>query len=143
MANIGEQIKKIRKEKGLSQKDLGEMLGVSQQMVGQYESPNANLQQDTITKIANALNVPESELIGFDFKLYEEQREELNKDNDVRHHLLIYYYDRLERTGRDSLMEILVNLLILNSFGQKEAVKRVEELTEFPQYIKSGHLPKK
>ena len=32
---IGERIKKIRQENGLSQKELGKKLNVSQQMIGQ------------------------------------------------------------------------------------------------------------
>ncbi|MCL3783353.1 helix-turn-helix transcriptional regulator [Roseburia hominis] len=60
---IGEQIKKIRQEKGLSQKKLGEILGVSQQMIGQYENPYSNLKLDTIKKIADALNIDYTELV--------------------------------------------------------------------------------
>ena len=36
--SIGEQIKKYRNEVGLSQKELGEKLGVSQAMIAQYEN---------------------------------------------------------------------------------------------------------
>ncbi len=60
---IGEQIKKIRQEKGLSQKKLGEILGVSQQMIGQYENPYSHLKLDTIKKIADALNIDYTELV--------------------------------------------------------------------------------
>ena len=35
---IGDRIKKARQEKGLSQKELGRKLGVSQQMIGQWET---------------------------------------------------------------------------------------------------------
>ena len=34
---FGENIKRIRKEKGISQQDLGNKLGVTQQTVAQYE----------------------------------------------------------------------------------------------------------
>ena len=54
---VGERIRKVRLEKGLSQKELGEKLGVSQQMIGQYENPNSNLKAETLSKIANALNI--------------------------------------------------------------------------------------
>lgn len=60
---IGEQIKQIRQKKGLSQKKLGEILGVSQQMIGQYENPYSNLKLETIRKIADALNVDYTEII--------------------------------------------------------------------------------
>ena len=34
---FGEKMKKVRKEKGLSQQELGKILGVKQQTVAQYE----------------------------------------------------------------------------------------------------------
>lgn len=59
----GERIKKIRQEKGLSQKELGEKLGVSQQMIGQWETGKANPKIETKKKIADALNIHLSDLI--------------------------------------------------------------------------------
>ena len=35
---IGERIKKARKNKGWSQSELGQVLGVSQQMIAQFEN---------------------------------------------------------------------------------------------------------
>lgn len=52
--NIGENIKTIRKTKGLTQKQLGQLLGVSQAAIGQFESGKSNLTIDTIKKIADA-----------------------------------------------------------------------------------------
>ena len=46
--NAGEYIKKHRQKKGLSQKKLGEKLGVSQQMIGQWENGNSNPKVETI-----------------------------------------------------------------------------------------------
>ncbi|WP_020599874.1 helix-turn-helix domain-containing protein [Spirosoma panaciterrae] len=54
---IGQQIREARKAKGLTQKELGEKLGVSESTVNQYESGKQNLTVDTITKIAEALGV--------------------------------------------------------------------------------------
>lgn len=61
--NVGENIKKIRKEKGITQKQLGERLGVSQAAIVQFENSNSNLKLETIKKIANALGVSETRLI--------------------------------------------------------------------------------
>ena len=60
---IGDRIKKIRQEKGLSQKELGEMLGVSQQMIGQWETGKANPKIETVDKIAIALKVSRNDLL--------------------------------------------------------------------------------
>ena len=46
---VGEKIKYIRKEKGLTQKELGIILGdISQQQIGQWETGKANPMQDKV-----------------------------------------------------------------------------------------------
>ena len=149
---IGERIKEIRQKRGLSQKKLGEKLGVSQQMIGQWETNKSNPKLANLQKISNALSVSINTFLKLEknhtsdefiqlTELYEEQQAELNKDNDVRHHLLNFHYDDMGRIGRDSLMDILASLKRLNQTGQQEAVKRVEELTEIPYYTKTDEPP--
>lgn len=149
---IGERIKKIRQEKGLSQKELGEKLNVSQQMIGQWETGKSNPKLANLQKIATTLSVSTNTFLKLEknhtndelmqlIKLHEEQQAELNKDNDTRHHLLTFHYDSMGKIGRDSLMEILANLKVLNNIGQQEASKRVEELTEIPRYTKPDAPP--
>lgn len=57
MASIGERIKRIRNEKGLTQKELAKMLGTSQQNLAQYERNKRNPKYETVKKIANALEI--------------------------------------------------------------------------------------
>lgn len=54
---IGERIRIIRKEKGLTQQALGRLLGVTQATVGQYETNQNPPKIGTIEKIAAALDV--------------------------------------------------------------------------------------
>lgn len=56
--SIGNQIKKYRKKAHLSQKELGNMLNLSQQMIAQYENGKRIPKLESLEKIANALNVP-------------------------------------------------------------------------------------
>lgn len=60
--NIGKKIVSIRKEKGLTQKELANKMGVSQQMINQYEKSD-NLNLNTIRKIAQALDIDYLELL--------------------------------------------------------------------------------
>lgn len=56
--NFGDKLKELRKEKGLSQKDLANALGVTQRTISYYESsstPPANA--EAVTKLAEALKV--------------------------------------------------------------------------------------
>ncbi|MCE9674899.1 helix-turn-helix domain-containing protein [Paraclostridium bifermentans] len=61
--NIGANIKKFRKEKGLSQQELGNILGVSGAYIQQIESNKKNSSVKTLNKIALSLGVTIQELI--------------------------------------------------------------------------------
>ena len=54
---IGEKIKHWKVQKGLSQKELGDQIGMSQQQIGQYETGTRTPKQETLLKIAKALGV--------------------------------------------------------------------------------------
>ena len=54
---IGKRIKQIRSAKGLSQKDLGELIGVSNEHISKYERGIRKPKLETISQIAEALNV--------------------------------------------------------------------------------------
>ena len=60
---IGERIKQARKAKGISQKELGAILGCKQQNLAQYENGKRNMNVNSLLKIAEALHVPASSLI--------------------------------------------------------------------------------
>ncbi len=55
--SFGENMKRIRKEKGMSQSVLGDKLGVTQQTIAQYEKIQNTPKYETLKKIADALEV--------------------------------------------------------------------------------------
>ena len=120
----GEQIKNIRQQKKLSQKKLGKLLGVSQQMIGQWESASANLTIETIQKIAAALEVSLFDLIDkeeFDNAIHIKVREKMKSQiNDGTTLLLPAAF--------------VSDYIKLNDTGKQEAEKRIHELTEIPRY---------
>lgn len=69
---IGENIRKIRKEKGLTQKQLGELCKINEVQIRQYELGKANPKIETINKIASALNEPLNYLLGIGVKEFKE-----------------------------------------------------------------------
>lgn len=85
--NIGEQIKKYRKEAGLSQKELGERLGVSQQHIAQYESGKRIPKIETINNIAGALGIGTRRLYP-DFSYEEWKTTETYKKSVSRYYLI-------------------------------------------------------
>ena len=61
--NFGKNITRLRKERGLSQKKLAEITGLSQRVISSYEIGIANPPIDNIEAIAKALQVKINELI--------------------------------------------------------------------------------
>ncbi|WP_020602381.1 helix-turn-helix domain-containing protein [Spirosoma spitsbergense] len=54
---VASLIREARKSKGLTQKELGEMLGIGESRVSKYESGRQNPTIATLQKIADTLNV--------------------------------------------------------------------------------------
>lgn len=61
---IADNIKKFRKEKKMTQKQLGEKCGMYESQIRKYELGTANPKLDTIKKIADVLNVSMDRLTG-------------------------------------------------------------------------------
>ncbi|MDM1328664.1 helix-turn-helix domain-containing protein [Myroides odoratimimus] len=54
---IGSKIKAIRKEKGLTQTKLGELVGVQKAQISKIENNTSNVKITTLLKVLNALGV--------------------------------------------------------------------------------------
>lgn len=75
--SIGDNIKKIRKSKGLKQSELAKLSNVSRVAIGNYERGDRTPNIDIIGRISSALKVSVSELIG-DFN-FENEHDNLKK----------------------------------------------------------------
>ena len=63
MSTIGKNIKKKRNEKGITQDQLAEKLNVARQTVSSWEMGRTEPDVDTLTKLAEVLDVTEEDLI--------------------------------------------------------------------------------
>lgn len=62
--SIGQKIKQARKLKGITQEELGKIVGVQKSAIAKYESGRVvNIKRSTLQKIASALNIRPSELV--------------------------------------------------------------------------------
>ncbi len=76
--NVGEKIKAARLEKGMTQEELGALLGVQKSAIAKYESGRVvNIKRTTLKKISDILGLRPAELI------FEANREEIEKKNDT------------------------------------------------------------
>lgn len=125
---IGQRIKSARFNTGMTQKELAEKLGLPYQSVSQWERDERAPRLDTVIRIAQAMGVPSSYLLGIDCKTatlpdWPEMQEKKKERPPVE-----CTQDAEERIG-----ELLTKL---NTTGQNVAVERVEELTKIPDYQK-------
>lgn len=61
---LGNNIKELRKQKHLTQKDLAKLMHVSQQTIGAWETERAIPGSDTLALLANLFNVSTDYLLG-------------------------------------------------------------------------------
>jgi transcriptional regulator with XRE-family HTH domain len=60
----GARIARFRRERGLSQTELGEKIGVSQRVMSHYEKAQTRIPADVLLKIADVLKISVYELLG-------------------------------------------------------------------------------
>lgn len=66
--NTASNLKVIRELKGISQAELGERIGVSQQMIFQLEKGFRTLSVPMLVNISNALDCTPNDILGFNFR---------------------------------------------------------------------------
>ena len=61
---IGQKIKNARLKKGMTQQELGDIIGVQKSAIAKYESGRVvNIKRNTLQKIAKVLDIRPSELV--------------------------------------------------------------------------------
>ena len=72
--NIGDKIRNARINKGMTQEELGNALGVQKSAIAKYEKGRVvNIKRSTLKKLSDILGIAPSELI-FDAYIEEEQK---------------------------------------------------------------------
>lgn len=79
--NLGENLRKIRKDNNLSQEDLADLLKVSRQSVSKWESGVAYPEMDKILLICKKFNIKIDELLNEDLNELKEEKESKNNIN--------------------------------------------------------------
>ena len=116
---IGENIRHARQKAGLTQKELGEKLGISQAAVGQFESDKANPKIETLQKIAAALNIKLSELVPMNSAL-DWAFEKIEENRIVRE------YSAIDTAIKDNLDK-------MNESAKKKVYDYTEDLIQNPK----------
>lgn len=131
--DFGKKIKQLREIKKLSQRELGERLGVTQQTIAQYEKIHEPPKIGTIKRLAGALEVDISELLEY---------KTIIRNNQVfsgsPHSVEVFNKIADIADGKSDLLKqtIELNINLLNPKGQAMAARYVEDLTKIPEYCK-------
>lgn len=126
MSYTSDAIRRIRKEKGLTQKQLGERCGIADSNIRKYESGTQNPKLETIQKIANALEIDIDNLLNI-----EVEKGFIKPTNSLD--FLKKPKTTIETTD-DNFVKIANNYYKLNKEGREKALDLVELLTKVSDY---------
>lgn len=109
--HIGRKIERIRRLRGMTQTDLGDLLGVTKQAVSKMEQTE-KIEDDKLKQVAGALGVTEDGL-----KKFTEET-------------VLYYTNNFYENSNTTATNIgtISNLENINHFSMEQAVKLFEEL---------------
>lgn len=109
MASFGENLKKIRKEKGLSQDRLAELMDTTRVFVSMYERELRKPKQETIERFASALDcdIWDLEESFTPYELREHTEKEIKEDQQS---FLETVFDSLNELGRDKVIDYAFDL---------------------------------
>ena len=144
---LGDSLKKARLEKGLTQKQLGELCGMADSAIRRYENSTAKPKIATLRRITNALGLKLYDLGNIlEFYSIDDLKEDLapEKPNikitwsskmpesmgEHYKNLLVAAYDNLSDSGKSDAYKLLRAYSELNTTGQDEALKRTKELSK-------------
>ena len=136
---IGENIKRLRKEKGLTQKELSKLSGVHEIQLARYENNKTVPNNGTIDKLAKALDVDFLDLV-YDL-ISSDQREKFEQLkakqellNTINNNLELQ--EEIKDIQNKNFNKVISLMTQLNNDGQNKAIEQVELLTLIERYTK-------
>lgn len=141
--SIGFNIKKYRERKKLTQKQLGELLNVSQAMIAQYEKGIRHPKIETLRKIANVLNVKLGDFLEYEQTLVDDSEDgvvdSITKDSDGnlirRVHTEVHVFP--DHSSDSIYDDNIKKLKLLNAIGLSKVNSYISDLVEQEKYLKS------
>ena len=111
--------------RGMRQVDVANRSGLDKAQISQYKTGKYEPMQDALHKLADALNVNVSWLMGYDVPM-EIDRKRLEQEVEA-----CELIERCYGTGARELVRYFVRL---NELGQKKIMDEVQDLIQLPKY---------
>lgn len=127
---VGENIKRLRTLKGITQKELGRLSGINEVQIRKYELGKQNPKYETLEKIANGLNV-KTEVLLHSVPTLQLEIQEINSFVNLINHGKKYYIDKIytrDKGDSDTPYEFIgidVNIENEKIFLGKEEIKLI------------------
>ena len=96
---FGERLRKLRKERHLTQEELSKKTGIAKQTISNTETDRSYPESETIRLLANVLQVSTSELLGEDLLLSDQKL-------TPREFAMITEFRKLNPAGQKQLIEL-------------------------------------
>ena len=120
----GERIKRIRTDRGVTQRELAKAVGTTYQNISQYERGLRQPKVETLLAIARHLNVPITDFISFD--------EAAAMTALDRSHVIV------SNDMLDDVLSVVETFQVTKKVARKRIVEYAKEIEQIPKYRKTG-----
>lgn len=139
---IGQKIKTLREEKGMTLEELGNKVGVGKSTVRKWETGMiANMRRDKIAKVASALETSPAYLMGWEpidsnfsgkeapKEIYDKSKNSVSKFHR-EHKELLDIYEKLSSSNQKRVFTYSKNLLMNQQMEEELTVQAAHERTD-------------
>ena len=123
-------IRKARKEAGLTQEDLAQEIGVNRATLSKYESGVISPTLDMLAKIAVALNRPVQDLLGEDKPDdfgWSTNEKAIDMQNSIRENRLLIAFYGLSYEGQNKVIEYAEDLKKIAAYQNTDPIYGLED----------------
>lgn len=112
----GQRLARLRKEKGYTQVELAEKIGIIQALVSAYEKDKLRVNSEMLGRIAKALEVSADEILGLE--------KSKNGNGTIKSRRLLrrlQHIERLPKRDQQTIIRVIDNALAASTAGQRAA----------------------
>lgn len=125
--SMGDRIKFLREQQGMTQEELGEKIGVQKSAIRKYEKGEVeNIKRSSIKIMADLFGVSPCYLMGFD----EDEGEVKQLAEEVK------FIEKIQTQYGKEAVQLLSAFVQLNGTGKEKALSNIQDLLDVPKYRK-------
>lgn len=118
---LSNQVKFLRNQKRITQKELSQIINVSQQTVGSWESGRTTPDEDNIKKLANLFGVSIDFLYGYDIPEWADMHDALDLDKMLESNVTMTYGgEKLSTAEKQRVKDILTGIFWERSQNERQ-----------------------